>query len=762
MAAAIDAVMTAYPPPEGYFGGSGLAARKAVVSRVPQERYTSDESRSHCDPQFKPYTESVIYYRSTRVYANGARFFGSTVQHRMQPKGLGDLLLAATFSCLVPFSPYPCLRDFGNRVFKKMVISSFGREIQSISGEFASMNAVMASTDYQKANITGEMTNLGTHPDEAPERVDFTKVSVPIPFFFNPYESGVPLPTCALWKADLDITWEFQDNAALYLVPPRTPSWDGQDYDYVDLEIKGFDNYHGYCVVEENDRLFVYRSSWNYAKEIRVFGHLLCLRNWVGIGKQYPGTLADALKKPTELVKYVTTTTFENNDRQSKRYQRLLVKETGSSLKVADGAAARYYGRKNPDIAGKTARGEADVESKGWFKIHSGARVSIGISDLLVDQEALAATGVRQEKLIDIDLKQTKLIFQLAKVTSDERLFLTQLPRSYNVDNCYEAKFELDLEKPYHTFYLNSALSVKNLYWYFAEIADPTKSTYSVKKINHVFVQGKLFKNDGKQRLETVSKDFLSYYMSTVDGSNNALQHYSFAFTQSTRGKEVRGKLFRPPRPNTSTLYLETQQTPINCTRVSRLDILSSNAHLALLPYQNWYVDQSFIHMITTQVLGILRLPQIESATKWPMTGIGIGKRYLLSGDENTVRASLGLAPLPENPGVRVGQVWYTTTEWKRWSNGDPRRSIYTEASNKEHIEENVDETHISENLPHVDRTGWVQIKGYQGPGSTAQGGVSINTPITLYKSCMLHLIYVSPRRLNLRGGTFKEIDWEN
>jgi len=140
-------ILKRFPPPEGYLGGSGLAARKAVQANVPQD--FTGELNNHCIPKFDPYTESIIYYRSTAVYANGARFFGNVVQHRLAMKGLGDIMLACTFTCKVPFSPYPCVRDFGNRSFKKMTLSAYGREIQSISGEFASMNAVMASNDNQ-------------------------------------------------------------------------------------------------------------------------------------------------------------------------------------------------------------------------------------------------------------------------------------------------------------------------------------------------------------------------------------------------------------------------------------------------------------------------------------------------------------------------------------------------------------------------------------------------------------------------------------
>jgi len=759
-------------PPPGFHGDTGIASKYALVSRGYQNTFMNDEEgHNPVEPTFEPFTPGIPYFTSSPVFANGKRFFNATVQYVLQTKSFADLLYGVIFSCDVPYSPYACYRDMGNRIFKEMSISVLGREIQKISGEFSSMNALMASTDYQKANITGEMTNLSNHADETPEAVNFTKVSVPVPFFFNLYKSGQPLPISALFKDNITITWTFQENSLLYLVVPMTPTDDGTDYEVVDLELKQQPNFFGDYLVEEADRLFVFKSSWNYANSIRVCGLLLTLDNYVGIGKPYPGVRNQEMNKPYEnlypesqyepyrtrdddgnliqplTVKHVTTNTFVLDNTYDAHYN------DSSRINIDEKFANywKFYGATNPDLPPtRTSRTEEDVQSRGWFKIHSTGRVGIGVPWYI---QQLSDNG--RENLMEIDIKRAKLIFKNVRLSKNEAIYMRSEAREYVTENCFGEKYVLDLENPYHTLYLNSTVRSKALYWYFDEI--PEDGVYAVEKCNEVFTGGRIAMNNGIQRLDEQGTDFFSYYMAACDRSNNLFQHFSFAFVHLSRGREVFGKLFQPPRKDTSALKFSTQQTPLGCKRLSlTTGYLKSNMHFLLLPYSNIYQDESMVHAISTQMLGTWRLPNLENpnGTRWPWSGIGIGKRYILGSGtsiyENDYRIANGLPEYPENPYYDATQIWYTTSDWNKFSTGDPRLHI-TDISHHLHISSPAeDHLNITLQADHIERSGWVTIP--------STGRVSVSTDVKITKKCNIRLVYVTPRKITLKDGAFQEI----
>jgi len=709
---------------KGVHGDTGLASKMGLAAVGLQDTYIAGNKHPTM-PEFTQFTESIPYYTSTNVYAKGARFWSGSIKYTLEPMGMGDLLTSMVFSCRVPFSPYPVFRDMGNRIFDKMILSVMGREIQSVSGEYSSIYNHRRSTDYQKANITGEMTNLGVHIDESPGLVKQNLISCPVPFFFNPYKSGIPFPLCALGNNKIDIDFNLRDVSELYSVKPLTPSDDtGRDYGYEDLEFLEFDNYFDHVVIQEQDKVFAYRSSWNLARSIRIYGSLILCETHFGIGKNYYELLKSNHRvKPNYSQKYMTTTLFVNNYKKNEKGF-----NSDSNLGVSS-IAQQYFGFSNEDRS--KIYTEDDTYTTGWVSIYSTARVSVGVPAAILKQnENTDSAGMC--KLVEIDLKDVKLTMGMANVTGDEKMYLRSIPYSFCTDNVVADKLEIDLNKVSHSYFLNSTLSVKSLYWYFSAI--PTEGDVQTKKINNIMMGAKVFMNTGTQRLDTMHKDFFSYYMAAVEMGNNLGQVFSYSFVQDSVGTDFRGKLFKPPRKDSSAIIFSTQQTPEGSKRWSLyVGRLVDDAHFLQSVYENTVLDVNLTNFRTNHILGTLRIPYVAPYVD-PFTGAV------------TPRSSLGIGKTYSGPPLNDGNVYYTT-EWTQLYNGQWKVSLPSTSSSM-----GIDDSGVAD-ISIQDQAGAAQpdTQGYVKIGSAAR--VSVNTPVEINLEALLNIIYLAPKVITLSNG---------
>lgn len=713
----------------GLHGDTGLASKMALRALGAQDSFMLGDELAIM-PEFKPFTESIPYYKSTKIYPKGARFWSGSMKHQINPKGLGDLLLSMVFSCKVPYSRYPVYRDMGNRIFDKMTLSVFGRVIQSVSGEYSSIYSQRRSSDYQKSNITGDMTNLGYHIDETPEKVNLQLISAPVPFFFNPYKSGIPFPLCALGDNIIELDFNLRDVRDLYTVTPLTPSDDtDQDYGYEDLESLEFDNYSDDIVVQEQDKVFAYLSSWNFASSIRVYGSLILCETLCGIGKNY----FELLKTNHRVVpnygqKYMTTSKFINT--YKKEYGGFAsISKTGVSS-----ASRQYYGYSNEDRT--KIQSDDNTYSTGWLRIHSSARMSIGVAPRVLKMtEGTDHDG--KCRLVEIDLKDVKLTTQQVTVTSDERTYLRSIPFTFCTDNVVADELYIDLNKINHTYYLNSTLAVKSLYWYFSDVAE--EGEFTNKKINNIMIGAQVFMNTGTQRIDTMPKDFFSYYMAAVEDGNNLGQVFSYSFVQDSVGTDFKGKLFQPPRKDSSAILFSTQQTPEGSTRWSLIvGRLVDDVHFLQTVYENTVLDVNLTNFRTNHILGTFRIPY-QPPYQDPVTG------------EITLRSALGIGKTYSGPPLNGGNVMFTT-EWTRFYNGMWKLSLpSTTASVAIDTSGNYDKSIQDQLLVQPDTQGYVKI------GSAAR--VSVNTPVEINMEAKLNIIYLAPKLITLNKGKLDLLD---